>query len=341
MTRGLGGSRPSDDLALVDPRASPDSPPSADVIHPAVDIQGISHWYGERLALDRLDLTVPVGEIFGLLGPNGGGKTTLFRLLSTAIPLQSGQVRLFGDDLAREPRSIRARLGVVFQHPALDKKLTVQENLRCHAAFHNVPVRGLDRRIAEVLDRLGVLDRRKRRVETLSGGLSRRVEIAKCLLHEPEILLLDEPSAGLDPGARLEMWKCLRALPERGVTVLLTTHLLDEAERCDRIAILDQGRRVALGSPARLREEIGGDVVTVVSDDPGTLLARLRERGIEASAFDTSVRFEHPRPLELLPVLKDWDAGGTRSITIGKPTLEDFFIRRTGHPFGSQARVDR
>ncbi len=194
----------------------------------AISVRGLSHRYGSRQALDNLDFDVTSGEIFGLLGPNGGGKTTLFRILATLLPVQEGQVELLGLDVAREPEHVRTQIGVTFQSPSLDRKLTVRENLATQGALYGLSGSHLAGRIDTLLSRLGLADRARDRVESLSGGLARRVEIAKGLLHDPRVLLLDEPSTGLDPGARLDLWQYLRLLREEaGVTVLVTTHLME------------------------------------------------------------------------------------------------------------------
>ena len=225
----------------------------------ALSVENVSYHYGDRRALDAVSFSVLAGEIFGLLGPNGGGKTTLFRLIATLLPLQEGEVRLYGEPVSTQSAQVRHQLGVTFQSPSVDIRLTVAENLK-----HQGQLYGLSgRRLTEVTDRvmtaLGIQDRRHDLVETLSGGLKRRVEIAKSLLHSPRFLLLDEPSTGLDPGARLDLWEVLTRLQrEQGVTVLVTTHLMDEAERCDRLAILDRGRIVACDAPVPIAAGIGG-----------------------------------------------------------------------------------
>ncbi|HUR38220.1 MAG TPA: ABC transporter ATP-binding protein, partial [Planctomycetota bacterium] len=240
----------------------------------SVEIDGLTHRYGERLALDGVSFSVRKGEVFGLLGPNGGGKTTLFKILSTALRPTSGSARIEGVDVRDD--AVRRRIGVVFQAPGLDQKLTVAENLLHQGHLYGLRGAALRRRIDEELGRFKLSDRARDRVEKLSGGLQRRVELAKALLHQPEILLLDEPSTGLDPGARRDLWDALRSL--KGVTVLLTTHLLEEAERCDRLAILHKGKLVALGAPLDLRGEIGGDVVTIRAKDAEALAAAIREK---------------------------------------------------------------
>lgn len=304
----------------------------------AVEIAQVTHRYGARTALDSVEFTVAAGEIFALLGPNGGGKTTLFRLLSTLIPLQAGAIRLLGYDVARQTHAARRAMGVVFQAPSLDKKLTVTENLLHQGHLYGLSGHALRERVNEMLARLRLSDRRDDRVETLSGGLRRRVELAKGMLHEPRVLVLDEPSTGLDPGARSDLWEYLRLIrKEQGVTILLTTHLLEEAEKADRLAILDRGKLVALDTPDNLRATVGGDTLSLESDEPEALVAGIRERfGWEARRFDDVVRLEQPEGHRLVAQLVEAFPGRIKAITLGKPTLEDVFIARTGHRFLSE-----
>ncbi len=298
----------------------------------AVEVEGLHHLYGSREALAGVSLAVSRGEIFGLLGPNGGGKTTLFKILSTLLPATGGTVRVFGHDLRREPDAIRRHLGVVFQHPSLDRKLTVMENLRHHGHLYGLRGSALESRARALLDRLGLGDRADDRVETLSGGLQRRTELAKALVHRPDLLLLDEPSTGLDPGARRDFTTYLGQLREQdGVTVVLTTHILDEAERCDRVGILHQGKLVALGTPDELKGRLGGDVVVVKSPNPRQLQVKVRERfGCEAVLVDGRLRVERPRGHEFVREVVEAFPGEVQSVTFGKPTLEDVFIHLTG-----------
>ena len=303
----------------------------------ALETSRLVHRYGERTALVGLDLEIFAGEIFGLLGPNGGGKTTLFRLLSTLIPIQSGAARVLGYDVARQTADVRRRIGVVFQAPSLDKKLTVAENLHHQGHLYGMSGGALRRRSDEMLARLGLADRRRDLVETLSGGLRRRVELAKGLLHHPRLLLLDEPSTGLDPGARSDLWDYLQQIRrDDGVTVVLTTHLLEEADKADRLAILNAGSLVALDTPDRLRASVGGDTLTIESDQPEELAAAIGERfGVPAGVVDGSVRLEQPDGHQWVARLVEAFPGRVQSIKLGKPTLEDVFIARTGHKFWS------
>lgn len=301
----------------------------------AVQVEHVSHHYGPRRALDDVSLEVRQGEIFAFLGPNGGGKTTLFRLLSTLIPLQQGTIRLLGFDVARQTAQVRARIGVVFQAPSLDRKLTVAENLRHQGHLYGLSGRELHKRQHEMLGRLGLTGRSGDLVEKLSGGLRRRVELAKGLLHRPQLLLLDEPSTGLDPGARSDLWDYLQCVRrDEGVSVVLTTHLLEEADKADRIAILNAGSLVALDTPDALRATVGGDSITIETDDPAGLVDAIRlNLGLDAQVVDGSVRLEQPDGHRQIARLAEAFPGRIRSIRLGKPTLEDVFIARTGHRF--------
>ena len=300
----------------------------------AIHIEEVAHAYGERQALAGISLDVRQGEMFGLLGPNGGGKSTLFNILSTLTPLTQGRVHIFDDDLARRPGAIRRQLGVVFQHPSLDAKLTVLENLRHHGHLYGLRGKDLRQRADAALQRLGLFERRGDFVEALSGGLRRRVELAKALLHEPAILLLDEPSTGLDPGARLDFTATLEELRDkRGVTIFLTTHILEEAERCDRVGILHQGRLVALGAPQDLKRQVGGDVVVIDSPEPETLRQRLIERfhfDCKPVVVGDQLRVEIEQGHAFVRDVVEAFADVIQSVTFGKPTLADVFIHLTG-----------
>ena len=233
-----------------------------------IAVQNLTHRYGDRVALSAVSFEVKKGEIFGLLGPNGGGKSSLFRILSTMMVPTEGRAEIAGHDVARDPAAVRRTVGVVFQTQSLDKALTVEENLRAQGHLHGLSGAALRDRMENAMERLGLEDRRKDLVDTLSGGLRRRVEIAKALLHKPQVLLMDEASTGLDPAARRELSHHIESLRDHeGVTILLTTHILDEADRCDRLVLLHQGKIVAQGSPGELRSRIGGDVVVLETSD--------------------------------------------------------------------------
>jgi ABC-2 type transport system ATP-binding protein len=307
---------------------------------PAVRVDRLTHSYGGRVALDGVSLDVARGETFGLLGPNGSGKTTLFRVLSTLIPPQGGRATILGADLASARDRIRADIGVVFQSPALDRQLTARENLACQGALYGLRGAALRRRADELLARVKLLDRADERVDRFSGGMRRRVEIAKGLLHRPKVLILDEPSTGLDPGSRLDLWDLLSDVrSNEGVSILLTTHLMEEADKCDRIALMDAGKVLACDTPAGLKASIGGDVITLTSRDPDSLARRVREKlGVETSRVGDSLRCERPRGHELVPALIEAAPGLVDSVSVGRPSLEDVFVRLTGRTYRADAQ---
>ncbi len=297
-----------------------------------VSVEQLTHRYGQRTALSELSFAVAEGQIFGVLGPNGGGKSTLFRILSTMMAATAGSVRVAGFDVNAQPAEVRRRIGVVFQSQSLDRKLTVSENLTSQGHLYGMSGAGLRHRVREVADRLGLADRLGDLVGELSGGLRRRVEIAKALLHAPQVLLMDEPSTGLDPGARRELWQYVEDLrAAQSVTVLLTTHILDEAECCDRLLLLHEGRRVAEGTPAELKSRVGGDVVVLEVDAPNTFGELLAERfGVHPMVHDSSVRVEIANGHRFVAEVADAFPGALRSIALHKPTLEDVFLDETG-----------
>jgi ABC-2 type transport system ATP-binding protein len=301
----------------------------------AVSVAGLRHRYGDREALAGIDFAVATGECFGMLGPNGGGKSTLFRLLATLLPIQAGTAILLGIDVARDPQAVRRLIGVTFQSPSVDGKLTVFENLLHQSHLYGLSGKTATSRIDELLDRLGLADRCRDRVDALSGGLKRRVEVAKSLLHRPRVLLLDEPSTGLDPGARHELWDYLSNLRrDEGTTILVTTHLMEDAERCDRLGILDRGRIVALGAPDELRLSVGGDCLTIQSGGPAALAERITTRfQVVPRQIGDSLRIERHAGHELLREIVMAFPNEITAISLAKPTLEDVFIARTGHRF--------
>ena len=302
---------------------------------PPVLTERLTHRFGERQALAGLDLIVREGELCVLLGPNGGGKTTLFRILATLLRPTEGRAQVFGHDTVREPDAVRRLIGVVFQSPAIDRQLTVRENLEVQGRLYGMKRSALRQEARGMLERLHLAERADDRAGTLSGGLLRRVEIAKGLLHRPRLLLLDEPSTGLDPAARRDLCDHLDRLRAReGVTVLMTSHLIEEAERSDRLAILSQGRLVALGTPAELMAEIAGDVVVITTPDPAAILEDVRRlSGARTSIVEGTLRLETPRGHTLIPRLAEAFPDSITSITVGRPTLLDVFVRRTGYRF--------
>lgn len=307
-----------------------------------VEIAHLSHNYGERAALVDLSLQVGHGEIFGFLGPNGSGKTTLFRILCTLIAAPPTTVKMFDLDLALNRDEIRRHIGVVFQSPSLDKQLTAEENLRQQGHLYGLRGAELSRRIDSLLQRVNLQDRRHERVEGFSGGMRRKVELAKGMLHQPRVLLLDEPSTGLDPAARIEMWNYLTEVQRNdGVTILLTTHLMDEADRCARLAILDRGRLAACDAPSAMKDRIGGDVISLSTHQPSHVAEIIRAKfQLQTETVDGAVRLERQRGHEFVPQLIEALPGLIDSVSVGKPTLEDVFIHVTGRFFRDEAGWD-
>jgi len=303
-----------------------------------ISVQNLVHRYGERTALNGVSFDVRPAELFGLLGPNGSGKTTLFRILSTLMIPVAGRALILGFDVARDPNNLRRHIGVVFQAQSIDIKLTAAENLRHQGHLYGLRGAALKSRIQEMLTRVGLADRAHEKAETFSGGMQRRLELAKGLLHHPSVLLLDEPTTGLDPGARRDLWQYLQILrDEEKVTVIVTTHLMEEAEHCDRLAILNEGKLVALGTPAELKHEIGGDVILLDTRDPDALAEKIRARfEVDAQVLDGQVRLERENGHRFITDVVETFPGEIEAISVSKPTLEDVFIHRTGHKFWTE-----
>ena len=303
-----------------------------------IQVEDLRHNYGKRAALNGITFSVNAGEIFALLGPNGSGKTTLFRILSTLMLPGSGRALVGGFDARTQPDEVRRCIGVVFQAQSVDVKLTAAENLWHQGHLYGLHGAELKARIAAMLGRVALADRANERIETFSGGMQRRVELAKGLMHHPSVLLLDEPTTGLDPGARRDLWQYLQQLrTEEQVSIIVTTHLMEEAERCDRLAILNAGQIVALGTPLELRSQIGGDVVLLETENPESLAARIEQKfHASAAVLDGKVRMERKDGHQFVPDLVEAFPGEIQSISVSKPTLEDVFIDRTGHRFWTE-----
>ncbi len=301
----------------------------------AVRLHNLGHSYGEREALRGVSFAVSKREIFGLLGPNGSGKTTLFRILSTLMAPTGGHAEVMGVDTTADPNGVRRNIGVVFQAQSLDVKLSAAENLTHQGHLYGMRGATLQVRVREMLERVGLADRADERVETFSGGMQRRVELAKGLMHRPQVLLLDEPTTGLDPGGRRELWTYLKTLREsEGATVIATTHLMEEAEHCDRLAILHDGDLVALGMPAELKAEIGGDVVLLETTDAAAVAEGIRTRfGLAATVLDATVRLEIRNGHRFVAEVMEAFPGRIDAVSVSKPTLEDVFVKHTGHKF--------
>jgi ABC-2 type transport system ATP-binding protein len=317
--------------------AAPEATPaSAD---PVISVQNLVHRYENRTALNGVSFDVRPAELFGLLGPNGSGKTTLFRILSTLMVPSAGRAMIMGFDAAKEPGRLRRQIGVVFQAQSVDLKLTAYENLWHQGHLYGLRGATLKKRIYEILSRVGLVDRAKELVETFSGGMQRRIELGKGLLHHPGVLLLDEPTTGLDPGARRDLWQYLKMLrDEEHVSVLVTTHLMEEAERCDRLAIMNEGNLVALGTPEELKSEIGGDVIWLhAAHDAGALAERIRARfHVDTTVLENQVRIEREGAHRFVTEVVEAFPGEIEALSVSKPALEDVFIRRTGHKFWSE-----
>ena len=282
-----------------------------------------------------MSLEIHKGEIFSLLGPNGGGKTTLFRILSTLISPLKGTARIFDYDIKKDAAGVRTQLGVVFQSPSLDRHLSVRENLIHQGHLYGLRGSELKSRMGELLDALSISDRKGDLVKTLSGGLKRRAEIAKAMLHRPHVLLMDEPSTGLDPKARLELWDLIQDLREKfQITVVLTTHIMDEADRSDRIAILHRGKIVSLGTPAQLKGEIKGDVISLSCADPNQMKNEIQKRfSAESVVLNGGVLVEHENGHQFLSQVFEAFPGKIDSVNLRRPTLEDVFTHQTGERF--------
>ncbi len=299
----------------------------------AVEVEHLTHYYGDRKALSDVNFQVEDAEIFSLLGPNGGGKTTLFRILSTLFPATEGTARIFDLDVRKDASEVRRQVGVVFQNPSLDIKLTVRENLVHQGHLYGLHGTALRSRVDEMMDQLRIGDRASSLVETLSGGLRRRVELAKGMLHRPKLLILDEPSVGLDPGARHDLWQYLDSLKTSdGVTILVTTHLIDEGDRADHVLILNEGLVVGTGTPQSLKQKIGGDIIALTSREPSVLSEKIAVKfALKTTVLNGSVRIEKTDGHEFIAELIEAFPGMIDSVTLAKPTLEDVFIDRTGH----------
>jgi ABC-2 type transport system ATP-binding protein len=300
-----------------------------------IHLEDIYFSYADKLALQGVSLEIAEGQLFCIVGPNGGGKSTTFKILSTLLQPLRGKATYWGEDGIKGPQKIRPNLGVVFQSPALDKKLTVEENLFYQGKLYGLRGKKLKQRTEQLLRRFHLSDRTKEKVETLSGGLKRRVEIAKSLLHCPKLLILDEPTTGLDPIARREVWDYLAILrKEEGMTVVFTTHLMDEAEAAEQTALLDQGRVVVSGTPAELKALVGGDVIALKTANPVNLKKEIEDKfKLEVKLVDQELRIQKKEGAKFIPSLVEAFPHQIDSVTLGEPTLEDLFVLKTGHHF--------
>lgn len=309
---------------------------------PLLEIRGLSHRFGERVVLSELSFRVAPGEVVGLLGPNGSGKSTTFRVLTGLLVPDRGEVWLGGARVAPGGRPLRRRMGVVFQAPSLDARLTVRENLAMSAALYGVHGRDARARVDEHLARAGLADRAGDRVLELSGGMKRRIELCRALLHEPDLLVMDEPTTGLDETSFRSTWSRIEQLRRaRGLTVLLSTHRADEAERCDRVVVIDQGKAIAEGTPAELRQRVSGDVLALTAREPEALRQDIeRLFSLRARVLEGRVVLEHERGHELIPRLVEaLPKGRIDALSMHSPTLADVFVKLTGRAL-SDAQAD-
>jgi ABC-2 type transport system ATP-binding protein len=299
---------------------------------PAIEVDDLVKSYGEVDAVRGVSFTVPRGEVFGFLGPNGAGKSTTISMLCTLIKPTSGAARVSGFDVVTQRDAVRRHIGLVFQDPALDGYLTAEQNLRFHADLYGIDPGVIGARMDQMLQMVGLADRRDQPVMTFSGGMKRRLEIARGLMHSPRVLFLDEPTIGLDPQTRSSIWRYIRALQEaEGTTIFMTTHYMDEAEFCDRIAIMERGEIVVLDTPEALKAGVGADRVVLGTPDDDAALAALRERfGIEASVAEGAVTFHVENGEAFVPRLFAELGVAITSVAVSRPTLDDVFMRYTG-----------
>ncbi|HET6448495.1 MAG TPA: ATP-binding cassette domain-containing protein [Conexibacter sp.] len=302
---------------------------------PAIEVDDLVKTYGDVEAVRGVSFTVARGEVFGFLGPNGAGKSTTINMLCTLARLTSGAARVSGFDVAVERDDVRRHIGLVFQDQTLDGYLTAEQNLRMHAELYGIDPGVIPARTDQMLEMVDLADRRDQPVMTFSGGMKRRLEIARGLMHSPRVLFLDEPTIGLDPQTRSSIWRYIRALKEaEGTTVFMTTHYMDEAEFCDRIAIIDRGEIVVLDTPAALKASVGADRVTLGTADDEAALVALRDRfGVEAAVAEGAVTFHVESGEAFVPRLfADWDPAhpAIASVAVSRPTLDDVFMRYTG-----------
>ena len=304
---------------------------------PVIDIRGLVKRYGDVEAVSGIDLQVQSGELFGFLGPNGAGKSTTIKILCTLVLPTEGEARVAGLDVRTQRAAVRRHIGLVFQEPTLDEYLSAEQNLRFHAAIYGMPRRIISSRIEVVLELVGLSDRRRSLVRTFSGGMKRRLEIARGLLHSPRVLFLDEPTIGLDPESRLTLWRYVDELRQReDITVFLTTHYMDEAERCDRIGIVNHGRMVALGTPAELKAGVGDDRVRVRTSDNDMAVRSIRKAlGVEAVNDGDALLVTVNDGEAFIPRL--FEIGiNVQSVSVSRPTLDDVFMAHAGRRIGDQ-----
>lgn len=297
-----------------------------------IEVQNLRKNFKDLTAVDGISFEVRKGEVFGFLGPNGAGKSTSINMLSTILPPTSGEARINGYSIISDRDEVRKSIGLVFQDPSLDDRLTALENLRFHAKLYGVPKDEFMKRANEVLELVDLWDRKDDMIRTFSGGMKRRLEIARGLLHYPKVLFLDEPTIGLDPQTRAHLWEyILRLKREKEMSIFMTTHYMNEAEACDRIAIIDHGKIVALDTPEALKKSIGGDIITMRSNELRTLKDEIVSRyGVEIKEVEGTISIEVENGETFLPKLFNELHSSISSIELRKPTLDDVFLSITG-----------
>ena len=298
----------------------------------AVSVTGLTKNYGDLAAVRGIDLSIASGETFGFLGPNGAGKSTTISMLCTLISPSGGQAEVAGYDVVGRRDDVRRNIGLVFQDTTLDGYLSAERNLRLHAELYGIPRAAVDDRLRQVMDMVGLWDRRDSKVSTFSGGMKRRLEIARGLMHSPRVLFLDEPTVGLDPQTRSSIWTYIRELKRaEDITIFLTTHYMDEAEYCDRIAIMDHGQIIALDTPEALKASVGQDRVQIHTDDDAYAITALQDIfGLAATVAEGAVTFGVARGEEFVPRLFAEFPLAIRSVSVSRPTLDDVFMSYTG-----------
>lgn len=308
----------------------------------ALHIQNLTRRFNDLVAVDNISFDIDHGEIFGLLGPNGAGKTTTLSMLSTMLTPTSGSATVNGIDIEQDPDGVRRSIGIVFQDQSLDEELTAWENMDFHGRLYRIPTETRHQRITELLILVELNDRRDDIVKTFSGGMRRRLEIARGLLHHPSVLFLDEPTLGLDPQTRNLLWNYIATLAkEKGITIILTTHYMEEADRlCNRIAIIDHGKIIAIDTPENLKNGLGGDLITIQSPDPAAAAQALNEPWVvrvetHNDGVVVSLKNADQHVSTIVTLLNQRQVPIT-SIAIHKPTLEDVFLSFTGKTIREQ-----
>lgn len=307
-----------------------------------IEVQELSRNFGQLHAVDKVSFQVTEGEIFGFLGPNGAGKTTTINMLCTLLTPTGGRATVNGYDILKQRSQVRRSIGLVFQDPTLDEYLTAEQNLRFHAYAYNIPAEVREKRIDEILKLVELSDRRKNKVRTFSGGMKRRLEIARGLLHSPRVLFLDEPTLGLDPQTRRHIWDHILTLrKQNNLTIFLTTHYMDEAENCDRISIIDHGQIIALDTPNNLKDSLGGDTITLQAEDNTAAMLELKEKyNLSPVLENEEIILSIPQGEKFLPKLVGNFQSPLLSISVRRPTLDDVFLKKTGRAIREQEGGD-